>query len=57
MEGSESVKVPVFQRDDMSSITAKVRSMMGLEGQEGSSKLESILKMQIMPALQEMRLL
>ena len=57
MEGSESVKVPVFQRDDMSSITAKIRSMMGLEGQEGSSKLENILKMQIMPALQEMRLL
>jgi hypothetical protein len=56
MEGSDSVKVPVFSNDNMKSITEKVRTMMELDRQEGSAKLEKILKMQILPALKQMGL-
>lgn len=56
MEGTDSVKVPVFSSDNMKSITEKVRSMMELDRQEGTAKLEKILKMQILPALKQMGL-
>lgn len=52
MEGSEDIKVPVFQSDTMKTITHKVKVLMGLEGAE-EGKLEEILKQQILPCLRE----
>ena len=52
MEGSQSVKVPVYRCDNMRSITEKVSKMMELDSEEGRERLEQILRMQILPALE-----
>jgi hypothetical protein len=39
MEGSQSVKVPVYKEDSMKSITEKVRVMMQLDNQGDNGKL------------------
>lgn len=52
MEGSEDIKVPVFSTDNMKTITHKVKVLMGLENAQ-DAKLEQILKLQILPTLQE----
>jgi hypothetical protein len=54
MEGSQPTKIPVFAQDSMKSITAKVRAMLELDPLGDPRKLEKILKVQILPALQQM---
>ena len=56
VEGSGDVKIPVFNSDNMKSITLKVRQMAGLMDAD-ESKLEEILRLQILPALHEFGLL
>jgi len=40
MDGSQSVKVPVYRGENMRSITEKVGKMMELDNEEGRNKLE-----------------